>query len=248
MPYTPRNILIVEDEPNKALALTTILNRLDYNVFVEDSPTGCIKLLNNIVPNVVLLDGRLPLIEGTPLYKKLRSEVRFSNIKIITLGGLSDKTFLEETLLYGADEYLFYPIKLTFLYRTIQNLIESKPRNAPRLRVVFMATIVKENLKMETFITMLSEESVFARTPKPFPSGTRVRITLGLPSKSPITVDGLVTYSIEPGNISFHDPGMGITFIDTGSKFTESIRLFVENFITEGIDEDLIFKQAPAKG
>lgn len=129
------SVLIVEDNPGDLFLLeeTLRLTRLPFkNIFTATSAAGAVKVLNEQLINLVLLDLSLPDSSGYNSYEQI-SKYAFA-IPIIVLTGLADMDLALETMASGAQDYL---IKGEFDERLLAKSIQySIERNRIRLSLM----------------------------------------------------------------------------------------------------------------
>jgi cyclic di-GMP phosphodiesterase len=103
-------ILIVDDDQIIIKILTRLLSDT-YNINATYSGDEALKLINNgLKPNLILLDIMMPGIDGFEVCGKLKSNVKTSDIPIIFITGLDDKTNEAKGLELGAVDYIYKPI------------------------------------------------------------------------------------------------------------------------------------------
>ena len=69
-----RQILIVDDEDASRALLTRMLSSAGYNCRETDNATDALKLVQEQKPDVLLLDFKMPGMDGTDALKHLRSD------------------------------------------------------------------------------------------------------------------------------------------------------------------------------
>ncbi|MBE7414599.1 MAG: response regulator [Deltaproteobacteria bacterium] len=220
---------MADPDASRCLKLATMVKRLDYNVFLASNGSDLVRITSGIIPNAVLLDLDMPPISGQPCLEALRSNRSLSIIKRITTSEVGRTTDLLASLSRGASGYVTRPVSPTELYRTIQKLIEPRPRNFLRIRVLFKATVITGATGRATFATALSEQGVFIRTLKPFAEGTKVRVSLELPTPKPLVLDGEVLYAVKEMPDKLSEPGMGIRFVGLDPNIQAGLHKFIED-------------------
>ena len=98
-------ILIVEDEAILLDAYKMILERADYEVYCAQDGTEAMAVLKNTKPKLILLDLRMPNMNGFEFLKKINSQ-KFSNIKIIVFTNLDSQKDIDSAYQNGADRYI----------------------------------------------------------------------------------------------------------------------------------------------
>lgn len=236
----PKNVLVADEDRVRNLHLALLLKRLEYNVFVATSVHDLFRIAENILPHVIILDLKMPSIEGQNCLQKIRSIVSLRIVKVITVSDGTDLKSLEETLKKGANACLARPLNPTEVYRTVQKLTEAHPRQWPRLRVLFKVSAVSGKTGKTSFATMISEQGIFIRTMHPFPKGTRLKLSLDLPSAKPIALEGEVIYEVGYNKEVFKEPGMGVKFIGLDDGIRKGLKKFIEDQLTGDFDTELI--------
>ena len=103
-------ILIVDDELTSINMLTRTLSNI-YDISVANSGEEALKLINSgLKSNLILLDIMMPGMDGFEVCEKLKANVRTSDIPIIFITGLDDKTNEAKGLKLGAVDYINKPI------------------------------------------------------------------------------------------------------------------------------------------
>ena len=104
-------ILIVEDEPAIAELIAVNLRHNGFQpIWAMDGITAQ-KELDDVLPDVILLDWMLPGDSGLSLSKKWRGHARTKDVPIIMLTARSDESDRVAGLDSGADDYIVKPIK-----------------------------------------------------------------------------------------------------------------------------------------
>jgi len=101
-----KKILLVEDDPFLIDIYTSKLEKEGFSVRISESGEDCFKKINQEKPDLILLDIILPKIDGWEVLKKIKSDEKLKNIKIIILSNLYQKEDIEKGLSLGADKYL----------------------------------------------------------------------------------------------------------------------------------------------
>jgi FixJ family two-component response regulator len=237
--HLPKNVLIVDSDRPDTLKLSMLIKRFGYNVFVATNNQNFMRMAKGIMPHLVLLNVRLPSIEGKSCFEWLRSNKGFDKVHAVVMGEEGDRDLLEQSLKKGARAKIVRPISPTKLFRGLEKLMETTARQVPRLRVIFRVAITTKNLKRETFVTSISEKGAFLYTMKPLPKGTRLRLSMYLPSAKPIELDGEVIYNVEYNSEKLYEPGMAVLFVNVPKNVLLGIRKFVEEQLVGDLDPSL---------
>lgn len=118
-------ILIVEDNEMNRDMLSRRLQRKGFEISIAvDGQEGVDKAAAEI-PDLILLDMSLPIMDGWEAAAKLKSETGTSGIPIIALTAHAMQGDREKALEAGCDEYDTKPINLKRLLEKINTLLEA---------------------------------------------------------------------------------------------------------------------------
>ena len=115
-------ILVVDDDESVLAAFRRVLSKNGYAVDTVSTAGKALEKLASNRYDVLLLDIRLPDMEGTDLLQKL-SKDSSEMVKIIVTGHSDDEHGIKASD-YGADDYLVKPVKPEELLMTIKERLE----------------------------------------------------------------------------------------------------------------------------
>ncbi|AUW95788.1 response regulator transcription factor [Streptococcus pluranimalium] len=116
------NVMIADDQELIRESLTIVLSAHDdINVLasVEDG-FSVLSALEKAVPDVMLMDIRMPKMDGVVCTKEIKQ--RYPQVKIIILTTFDDDEFIFSALKYGASGYLLKGVSMDELYHAIQTV------------------------------------------------------------------------------------------------------------------------------
>ena len=236
---TQRTVLVADDNQATNMRMSILLKRLDYFVFTALNCSDVMKKMTNFNPDVVLMSLRLPEMGSGTCLGYIKKDAKIKAMPVVIMGEKTDTKVMEEQLLKGASAYIFKPVTPTVLYQVVQKLTEKKPRANVRARIIFKTILTYQNTKSVSFASTLSEKGVFIRTVNPIPIGTKVSISMDLPSEKPIELEGIVIYTVEFNRDEFVEPGMCIQFSNIDKDMQIGLRRFVEEQLTYDLDPNL---------
>jgi DNA-binding response OmpR family regulator len=106
-------ILVVDDEEDVRDLLSRFLTRRGYLVeSVGDGEEAIEHILENS-PDIVLLDIRLPKVDGLKVLRRLQEEG--SDVAVITMSGVADEDTARKSLELGAADFITKPFNLPYL-------------------------------------------------------------------------------------------------------------------------------------
>lgn len=101
-----KKIMIVEDDSFVMDIYQTKLEQEGYEVVGAANGVEALKKLQEIRPDLILLDIIMPYMDGLEVLKKIKDDQGLRNIPIILLTNLSQKEEIDKGLGLGADDYL----------------------------------------------------------------------------------------------------------------------------------------------
>ena len=119
-------ILVVEDEPAIQELIALNLKRAGHMVLCADSAQQARSLINNVLPDLVLLEWMLPDITGIEFARKLRQEERTKSIPIIMLTARTQENDKIAGLEAGADDYITKPFSPRELIARIKAVLRRR--------------------------------------------------------------------------------------------------------------------------
>ncbi|MBI5597259.1 MAG: response regulator [Elusimicrobia bacterium] len=128
-------ILVVDDEPDMRMALANVLNRIGHQVFEAGDGPGALEFLAKDGADLVLLDMRLPGMDGPQILRALRERDKATPVVMVT--GYGSVESAVEVMRLGASHYLSKPFSNQELVETVERILNGgrmpAPASAPRL-------------------------------------------------------------------------------------------------------------------
>jgi two-component system phosphate regulon response regulator PhoB len=120
-----KKILVVDDEEPIYTYLQKKLSKVGFNVFLATDGEAALAQAFNNLPDIILLDVKLPKLNGIEVCKRLKAGERTKDIPILILSAKTQFKEIEEGLQAGASKYLCKPISFPDLLKEITALGES---------------------------------------------------------------------------------------------------------------------------
>ncbi len=117
----PGSILIVDDEPKFRAVLEDFLTSHGFSVLTAGSGLEALAQAQHANPTVVLLDVRMPGMNGVATLKQLKASA--PAVMVIMVTGLEEEHTMEEALALGASDYILKPFNLEYLETILLNKI-----------------------------------------------------------------------------------------------------------------------------
>ncbi|WP_242824648.1 response regulator [Clostridium tyrobutyricum] len=123
---TQKEILLVDDTPEHIEFIVSILSQNDFKIRVATKGKTALKLLKQHIPDLILLDVYMPIMNGFQVCKLIKSNEAFSDIPIIFLTASNDEKSIEKGFELGAQDYVVKPFNSKELLARINTHIKIK--------------------------------------------------------------------------------------------------------------------------
>jgi len=104
-------ILIVEDEKDTLFILERLLLKNNYQVFTATNGQEALEVLKNMVPDVIIADWTMPIMDGIELCNILKKDEKYKLIYFIILTARASLKDRVAGLDIGADDFLVKPVQ-----------------------------------------------------------------------------------------------------------------------------------------
>jgi DNA-binding response OmpR family regulator len=107
-----KKILIVDDEPKILGIVREMLQREGYEAIVADSGSICLEILENVKPDLIIMDVMMPHMDGWEVVEKIKSDESNKGIPICMLTVRSKEEDMVKSLNeVGADWHISKPVE-----------------------------------------------------------------------------------------------------------------------------------------
>lgn len=120
-------VLIVEDTEVNRLVLSTRLEARGYDVVMAVDGAEGVAKANEEMPDIILLDMYLPIMDGTEVAQTLKKHEQTKLIPIIALTAHAITRARDAAIDIGCDEYETKPVDFERLISKIEKLINKNP-------------------------------------------------------------------------------------------------------------------------
>jgi DNA-binding response OmpR family regulator len=102
--------LVVDDSPETLRLLTDALDGAGMTVMVAMDGAAALRIVEQITPDIVLLDALMPGMDGFETCRRLKRDAGFSNVPVIFMTGLAETEHIVGGLEAGGVDYVTKPI------------------------------------------------------------------------------------------------------------------------------------------
>jgi two-component system phosphate regulon response regulator PhoB len=128
-----RKILVVDDESDTRIFISTLLETGGYKPIVAIDGMEGLKKAREIRPALIILDVMMPREDGVEMYRRLKADETLRTIPVIMLSGIAKKTFFhsqnllnlyESHIVPEPEAYIEKPPEPEELLQWTRNLLE----------------------------------------------------------------------------------------------------------------------------
>lgn len=120
----PTRILVVDDEPETVEVFSSLLREEGYEVWSVGSGQEALKLAKEKLPDVVVLDLRLPDLNGVEVCRRMKNDPNLRDTFVVILSGVEPSASATVTSLeIGADDYIAKPVDVREFTARIHTII-----------------------------------------------------------------------------------------------------------------------------
>lgn len=120
-------VLVIDDNPDMRALVTSVLKE-DYMVLAASDGVKGLKMAAKYVPDLILCDVMMPVMDGLECCRRLKSEQSTSHIPVLMLTACSMDEQRIQGYECGADAYLSKPFNTGVLLARCRSLIENRRR------------------------------------------------------------------------------------------------------------------------
>ncbi|WP_298242893.1 response regulator [uncultured Bradyrhizobium sp.] len=102
--------LVVDDSPETLRLLTDALDGAGMTVMVALDGAAAMRIVDQITPDIVLLDAVMPGIDGFETCRRLKRDADLANVPVIFMTGLAETEHIVRGLEAGGVDYVTKPI------------------------------------------------------------------------------------------------------------------------------------------
>jgi two-component system alkaline phosphatase synthesis response regulator PhoP len=124
-------ILIVDDDPDILEGILTILESQPYRLATARDGKKCIEMIEEEIPDVLILDLLMPRMDGWGVIREMRSEPRFASVPIMILTTVIEDASrrryeLETGIAMDVQDYIQKPAKPADLIKRIERQLQKE--------------------------------------------------------------------------------------------------------------------------
>jgi len=119
-----KTILVIEDDETMRSAMKKIFELDGYIVKLAADSTELTAVLDEVTPDLVLMDVGLPWLNGFELGQMLKEHRYLRHIPLVFVSGKTSDEDVKRAFEIGADDYIKKPFEIDNLKKTVQSLLK----------------------------------------------------------------------------------------------------------------------------
>lgn len=123
-------ILIIEDNMDNHELIRFFLERDGYDTFLAMTGPEGLQATIKQLPDLVLVDLALPLMDGWDVTRSIKTEPKTAHIPVVAVTARTMPIDRSRAMMAGCDEYIAKPIDFTALLRVVNRLMERVRRSS----------------------------------------------------------------------------------------------------------------------
>lgn len=120
LPGQGDTVLVIDDEPGSLGMITAKLEAVGITVLVATSGPSALALLDRILPDLVIVDGIMPEMDGFETTRRIKANPRTAQLPIVFLTGMTESEQVVQAFECGATDYVKKPVNLDELLARVQ--------------------------------------------------------------------------------------------------------------------------------
>ena len=118
-----KKILVVDDDPYILMSLEFLMKKNGFEVMVARNGTEALEILEQRLPELVLLDIMMPDVDGYEICRHIKKSSRLKHIKVIFMSAKSKEADIKKGIDLGAELYITKPFSTRDLMKLVKELI-----------------------------------------------------------------------------------------------------------------------------
>lgn len=119
-----KKVLICDDEPNIVESVSYVVRRAGYEQLIAEDGQSALDMAQREMPDLIILDVRMPRLNGNQVCEQLKNNPATRNIPIIMLTAYGQPQDHAFSMACGADDFMLKPFSPRELSAKIKQFLE----------------------------------------------------------------------------------------------------------------------------
>jgi CheY-like chemotaxis protein len=129
-----KKVLVIEDHADLLFILEKALTSLGWDAVLAGSGREALNKLERDLPSVIVMDMRMPVMNGFELARILKAHPVYRNIPILAASAYTGRLARERCLAAGCDDFISKPFAISELQKLLLYLVSTE-RQKPLCRI-----------------------------------------------------------------------------------------------------------------
>jgi len=116
-------VLIVDDDPDTLFTINEIVQACNCKTILAKNGAECLNILQNTIPDLILLDIMMPVMDGFQTISRIRADKRLADIPVLAVTARAMKDDKDIILKHGFNDYIPKPVNPTIISFKIEQQI-----------------------------------------------------------------------------------------------------------------------------
>lgn len=243
MAFRKKTILVVDDSETFVMYFSLLLKRLGFEVIPAENGLEALKLIKVTEPNLVMLDIKMPVMDGITALRLIKADKRMAEIPVIMVTTDFKEETIEECKQLGCSGYITKPINIAKIHEILQECLYLPmgfKRRHVRTSYTKKVSVIYNEKTFELYASTLSEGGIYVTKKDPFQVGSEVKVILYLDEGEKLYIDAVVIYVKGVyGDLFKTPPGMALEF----KNLSDNDLLVLRNYVKKLLTNDIIDSQ-----
>lgn len=228
MTVNRKTVIVADDSGITVMLYSLLVERMGFSVIPAGNGLEVLKILHQNVPDGILLDLNMPVMDGRTTLRHIRQDPRVASVPVIVVTVESGPQARYDCLRLGCTEFLSKPVKLSRLHEALQTCFKDRSKVRKRMRAPLCAPVrvSVDGADQDMNALNVSERGIFLQTDSPFELGTEVSVSMLFDGGVEHSFSGVVVRRQAGGHSSGTDTpgGVAVEFIRVDARATTALR------------------------
>jgi CheY-like chemotaxis protein len=122
------HFLIIDDSVDTGRVLAKLLRCHGHDAEYACSGREAIQVLEDRLPQMILLDWMMPEMDGPEVLRRLRADRRFDDVRIVMFSAVAEPTRIGDVLRMGAQGYIVKATPWLTMYARLEEYLAGQPQ------------------------------------------------------------------------------------------------------------------------
>ena len=117
-------LIIEDDDTIRAILKRLLANKFNISSIEANNGKEGLRILKNTIPDLILLDNTMPVMDGVSFLRNLRKEEKFQDIPVLVLTAHDESEIVEQIIRLGITDYILKPIDPKVTFKRLKSAID----------------------------------------------------------------------------------------------------------------------------